>query len=373
MSFSQNDNNNTQNDIPDYIDEISELDLEEPEEIFELSENIDEKSVNSIQILSWKKRYENIPIPSLIVDSSLKVIWFNKSFNEYFNDYISNSNSHLTDYFSSLKDIKKLKVIYNNLNDNSTGYTWKGRVTSKNRKRRSEEANLLITPLDLDENDIPLNFTGVLDIVTDEYRLMLQNMFSSLLRASKSKDNDTGNHIERVNRYSKIVAKYLKEKPEYNEIDEDFIEDIGFLAAMHDVGKIGTPDDILNKKGPLDKWERDIMNEHTKNGAIILSTYPNPMAQRIAIAHHEKWDGTGYPYGINDTMIPLCARIVAIADVYDALRMKRSYKEGFTHKKTKEIIVDLSGTQFDPNIVSCFLEHENEFNEIFSSLDDEKN
>jgi HD-GYP domain-containing protein (c-di-GMP phosphodiesterase class II) len=225
--------------------------------------------------------------------------------------------------------------------------------------------------LDFKDDDTPLNFTGVLDIVTDEYREMLKNMFSSLLEASKLKDNDTGYHIERVNRYSKFMAEELYDKFEYPEIDEDYIEDIGFLAAMHDVGKIGTPDDILNKAGPLEKWERDVMNEHTKNGAYILSTYPNPMAKQIALSHHEKWDGTGYPFGMSNQMIPLCARIVAIADVYDALRMKRSYKESFNHEKTKDIILKLSSTQFDPDIVEFFNKNNAAFDKIFSSLIDD--
>ena len=350
--------------------ELDELDLDEPEEVFEIDDLNQENSVNTIQVLSWKKRYKSIPIPSMIVDNSLKVIWHNEAFSKYFNNYDNSEYSHLTDYFFNLKDVTILKEIYNSLTHKRTGYTWQGRVTSRNKRRRSDVANLIITPLDLNDDDTPINFTGVLDIVTDEYREMLKNMFSSLLEASKLKDNDTGNHIERVNRYSRFIAETLSDQIRYSEIDEDFIEDIGFLAAMHDVGKIGTPDDILNKNGPLETWERDVMNEHTKNGAYILSTYPNPMAKQIALSHHEKWDGTGYPFGMANTMIPLCARIVALADVYDALRMKRSYKGSFSHEKTKDIIVDLSGSHFDPEVIKCFIENDEDFNKIFSSLTD---
>jgi putative two-component system response regulator len=356
-----------------FISEQAEIfEVEEPVEILELDVENTEESVNTLQILSWKKRYKIIPIPSIILNNDLKVIWFNEAFDKYFNDNKYEDFLQLTDYFFNLKDIKILKDIYNSLKDINLGFTWQGRVTSRNRRRRSDVANLLITPLDLDDNDFPLNYTGVLDIVTDEYRQMLQNMFSSLLEASKLKDNDTGNHIERVNRYSKFIAETLLDRIEYPEIDEDFIEDIGFLAAMHDVGKIGTPDDILNKAGPLEKWERDVMNEHTKNGAYILSTYPNPMAKQIALSHHEKWDGSGYPFGMANQMIPLCARIVAISDVYDALRMERSYKKAFSHEKTKEIILSMSGTHFDPDMVKCFIENEYEFDRIFSTLTDKK-
>ena len=140
---------------------------------------------------------------------------------------------------------------------------------------------------------------------------------------------------------------------------------------MHDVGKIGTPDDILNKEGPLDEREWLIMKEHTKNGAFILSTYPNPMAKQIALFHHEKWDGTGYPYQLSETMIPLPARIVSIADVYDALRMERSYKKSFSHQEASEIIIKNRGIHFDPALVDLFIENKDSFNSIFDSLVDD--
>ncbi len=350
------------------LEEIGELD---DTEIILLEKSDDSLTItDSIHISSWKKRFANIPIPSMIFDNTLKVLWHNSTFNKYFNSFNDSEYHHITDYFNNLKDIEILKGIYYNLTHKETGFSWQGRVTSNKKLKRSDIANLLISPLDLTESDIPQSFTGMLDMITGEYREMLRNMFSSLLEASKLKDNDTGNHIQRVNQYSKLLAEYLSMGNIYNEIDKDFIEDIGFLAAMHDVGKIGTPDDILNKAGSLEKWERDVMNEHTKNGAYILSTYPNPMAKQIALSHHEKWDGTGYPFGFSDTMIPLCARIVAIADVYDALRMKRSYKDSFSHKKAMNIILKKSKTHFDPNVVECFSRYHEDFNKIFSGLAD---
>jgi putative two-component system response regulator len=144
----------------------------------------------------------------------------------------------------------------------------------------------------------PTDFVVMFDDFTEENKKLLRSVFLSLLEASKLKDNDTGMHITRVNEYSRLLAQELfKTGGElYKRIDADFIDNIGFLAAMHDVGKIGTPDDILNKEGPLSDWEWTIMREHTKNGAFILSTYPNPMAKEIALSHHEKWNGTGYPF-----------------------------------------------------------------------------
>lgn len=354
------------------MSDLEEL-YEEPDEAEELLEEIsapNETLVNSLQILSWKKRYSKVRFPSVILDKTLNIIWRNESFNHYFSDMEHPDSQNLSDYFTNLKEIKTRKSIYNELKQEETGYAWQGRVTSKNRRRRSDVANIIVSPLEFDDNGSPMYYTGILDVVTGEYRKMLKNMFSSLLEASKLKDNDTGNHIERVNRYSRFIAEQLMDRIEYPEITEDYLEDIGFLAAMHDVGKIGTPDDILNKNGALEPWEREVMNEHTKNGAYILSTYPNPMAKQIALHHHEKWDGTGYPFGMANQMIPLCARIVALADVYDALRMKRSYKEAFSHDKTREIITSLSGTHFDPDIITCFLENELEFDRIYTSLTD---
>ena len=194
-------------------------------------------------------------------------------------------------------------------------------------------------------------YEGIIDNITEENRNLLRGTFLSLLEASKLKDNDTGYHIKRVGEYARIISESLYGNPLYSEIDKEFIDNIHFLAPMHDVGKIGTPDDILNKAGPLNDWEWEVMKEHTINGAYILGTFPSPMAKTIALFHHERWDGKGYPYKVTERMIPLPARIVAIADVYDALRMKRSYKEPFTHEATVKEIEQEAGKHFDPDLV----------------------
>jgi len=351
------------------LEEIYDI-PDEPEEVMDLSDPVDHILPDSVETESWTDRYERVEVPSIILDRNLNILWNNAAFAQIFNESTQQQNLHITDYFYNLKEIDTLKDIYHNLNNEKTGFSWKGRVLTKNRRTRSDVANIIIIPLNLNNSKKPEIFSAVLDIVTDEYRQMLRNMFSSLLEASKLKDNDTGNHIERVNQYSKLIAEVLKEEGNHQEIDEDYLEDIGFLAAMHDVGKIGTPDDILNKAGLLEPWEREVMNEHTKNGAYILSTYPNPMAKKIALHHHEKWDGTGYPFGMANQMIPLCARIVALADVYDALRMKRSYKDSLDHQKTKEIIENLSGSHFDPEITRIFLNNDQAFDRIYTSLTD---
>jgi putative two-component system response regulator len=136
------------------------------------------------------------------------------------------------------------------------------------------------------------------------------------------------------------------------------------------VGKIGTPDDILNKEGPLSDWEWTVMQEHTKNGAFILSTYPNPMAKEIALSHHEKWNGSGYPFQLEGIMIPLAARIVSIADVYDALRMERSYKPAFPHEVTVEKMKEGRGIQFDPDLIDVFISIHEDFDKLFEKNQD---
>ncbi len=170
--------------------------------------------------------------------------------------------------------------------------------------------------------------------------------------------------------YSKSFANKLFDNPDYPEVNTEFIENILFLAPMHDVGKIGTPDDILTKPSSLNSSEWKIMKEHTINGAYILKAYPDPMAAQIATFHHEKWNGNGYPYGVSGSDIPLPARIVSIADVYDALRMKRSYKDEFSHKKAQEIITKDAGSHFDPYLVELFNNNNREFESIYEKLKD---
>jgi putative two-component system response regulator len=231
---------------------------------------------------------------------------------------------------------------------------------------------MLILPVfkTLGEISPPIAYACIFDNISEEYKQILKITFMSLLEASKLKDNDTGRHIDRVNTYSKVLAVTLYGDPRYEQVNHEFIEDISFLAGMHDVGKIGTPDDILNKPSSLNEWEREIMKEHTKNGAFILSTYPNPMAKEIALYHHEHWDGSGYPYGWMKEMIPLSARIVAVADYYDALRMDRNYKKAVTHEQAVQKMIEEKGKYFDPFLIDRFLLIEGEFEKIFNELKD---
>ena len=171
-----------------------------------------------------------------------------------------------------------------------------------------------------------------------------------LARAAEFRDDDTGKHIIRIGNFSASIAKEMG-------LSEHDVETILYAAPMHDVGKIATPDAILRKPHSLDDDEWEIMQQHCRHGAQILEGSDSELlqvAEKIALTHHEKWDGTGYPGGLRGTEIPIAGRITAIADVFDALTSKRPYKEPFTIEKSFEIIRESRGSHFDPDVVDAF-------------------
>ena len=172
----------------------------------------------------------------------------------------------------------------------------------------------------------------------------------SLATAAEAKDTDTAVHINRIQSYSHALALKLGMGP-------DEAEEIGYSSIMHDVGKIAVPDEILKKKGRLTVEEFEIMKRHTTHGEKILSDRPFFfVARQIARSHHEKWDGAGYPDGISGVQIPIAARIVAVADVFDALTSVRPYKAAWSMEEAIEEIIKLSGSHFDPAIVKAWTE-----------------
>jgi hypothetical protein len=310
--------------------------------------------------------------PAGILDESLAFIHKNQALKRLLKEFEYPPHASFIRVFGPVMDKASLQALYRDTKDAGRGYGWKGTI-----RHRTHSAGSLITKVHLlpywveaDSKEAPSAWVVLFDDITDEKKEFLRGMFSSLLQASKLKDNDTGRHIERVNLYSERLARAMYGDERWPEIDFDFVEHIGFLAAMHDVGKIGTPDDILNKQGSLNEFEWNIMKEHTINGAFILSSYPDPMAKQIAQSHHERYDGSGYPYNLVGDMIPLPARIVAITDVYDALRMKRSYKEPFDHSRAALLIEADSGKHFDPVIVLVFRKISKDFNKIYEANKD---
>ncbi len=174
-----------------------------------------------------------------------------------------------------------------------------------------------------------------------------------LVLAAEYKDRDTGAHIERMGRYSEVLAKGLQLAPRA-------IEVIRHASPMHDVGKLGIPDAVLLKTGQLDPEEWEVMQQHTIIGVKILHGSQSPVLQAgeiIALSHHERWDGSGYPNAIGGQEIPIQARICAVADVFDALTSNRHYRDALPNQTVYEMIESQKGRHFDPNIVSVFLEN----------------
>ena len=196
-----------------------------------------------------------------------------------------------------------------------------------------------------------------------------------LAKLAEYRDPDTGAHLERIRNYCRLIAQELATREKFKGIiDEKYIDLIYKSSPLHDIGKVGIPDNILLKADRLTPEEFEIMKRHTVIGGDAITAAENrlgankgsflTMGKEIAYCHHEKFDGSGYPYGFKGDKIPLSARIMALADVYDALTNKRVYKEAWIHKDTREIIIKNSGKHFDPDIVEAFLRMEGEFIKI---------
>lgn len=192
---------------------------------------------------------------------------------------------------------------------------------------------------------------------------------------AETRDNETGNHIIRTQNYVKILAEALRKHPRFVDL-LDRHENITLLyksAPLHDIGKVGIPDNILLKPGKLDPDEWEIMKTHPQLGWEAITRAEKNLeaswpflnfAKEIAYSHHEKWDGTGYPQGLSGDAIPISARLMALADVYDALISRRVYKSGMSHTQAMEIISEGRGKHFDPDVLDAFIRIETSFHEI---------
>lgn len=221
-----------------------------------------------------------------------------------------------------------------------------------------------------DPEELQVRLRAAERIVSLESRDLL---IFSLAKLAEWRDSETGAHLERMREYSRMLAHQLSLTPKYRDvIDADYIRTIFITSPLHDIGKVGIPDQILLKPGRLTPEEYDVMKQHAMIGCNTLDAalqgHPSAgylrLARDIARSHHERYDGTGYPDGLAGEDIPLCGRIVAVADVYDALTTKRVYKDAFPHETAREIILEGSGAHFDPDVVQAFLDREQDFIDV---------
>jgi|GEM_PF-525902 len=204
-------------------------------------------------------------------------------------------------------------------------------------------------------------------------------MIFALSKLAESRDTDTGLHLERVREYCRVLATELALRPEFAQaINAEFIELVYRASPLHDIGKVAIPDNILRKPARLTPEEFAVMRTHAELGGGTLrqvaQEYPGnrlvSVGIEIAEGHHEKWDGTGYPRGLSGVAIPLPARIVALADVFDALTSRRPYKEPFSVEEARRLILEGRGSHFDPAMVDAFITVEGEFHRIAAEMGD---
>jgi len=215
---------------------------------------------------------------------------------------------------------------------------------------------------------------------TQQLQVTRDTTILTLASLAETRDNETGAHILRTQRYVRALAQQLCSHPRYHdELDDETIDLLYKSAPLHDIGKVGIPDAILLKPGKLTKEEFDIMKGHAQIGADALKVAEDQLGENsflrlarvISLSHHEKWDGSGYPAGISGESIPLAGRLMAVADVYDALITKRVYKPAFSHQKAMDIIHEGRGAHFDPNVIDALDAIEDQFIEIANQFSDE--
>ena len=209
-----------------------------------------------------------------------------------------------------------------------------------------------------------VNYSNQLESAHQELKYAYLDTINRLVAATEYKDEDTGDHIVRISRYCTLIAQKMG-------LPDETVELIQYASPMHDIGKIGIPDHILLKPDRLTKEEFDIVKNHTTIGAAILEAARSEvlqMSREIALTHHEKYNGRGYPQGLSGSNIPVSGRIVAIADTFDALTSRRPYKEPYPIDVAVDIILSEKGAHFDPEIADVFLENIEEIREIRNTI-----
>lgn len=215
---------------------------------------------------------------------------------------------------------------------------------------------------------------------TRELGMLQEATIVALASLAETRDNETANHVRRTQNYVRLLAQELRKDPDYaSVITDSWLDSLYRSSALHDIGKVGIPDRILLKPGKLTPEEFEIMKTHSRLGSDAIAAAERhlgtessflAMAGEIALSHHEKWDGSGYPLGLAGEAIPLVARLMALADVYDALISKRVYKAAFSHEKAVSIIREGRGSHFDPRVVDAFEKVLDRFDALARQLPD---
>lgn len=232
--------------------------------------------------------------------------------------------------------------------------------------------------LEVLSNSLAISFKN--SMMNDE---LLYSSVIALTKLAEARDHETGHHINRIQHYSKAIAQYLEEDGFYlDQMGVNFETDIFRFSPMHDIGKVGIPDHILLKPEKLTEDEWIVMKQHPIYGAEVLRVAEDNLNRKgkslfklgieIAENHHEKWNGKGYPYQKSKEEIPLCARIIAVADVFDALTSNRPYKTAFSFEESFDMIVSERGQHFDPSIIDCLLNHKDEFYQLYVKMREDR-
>ena len=216
---------------------------------------------------------------------------------------------------------------------------------------------------------------------TRQLQITQEATIHAMASLAEWRDSETGEHIQRTRAYIRALAEHMSKQPNHAaELDSDAIYWLDLSAPLHDVGKVGIADAILRKPGKLTSEEYNAIKEHTVLGRAVLAKAEQmlggnsflQMASDIAYCHHERWDGKGYPQGLKGDAIPLAARLMSVADVYDALTSKRVYKPPMTHEEASRIILEGRGTQFDPDVVDAFDALQDTFRQIATEMADDQ-
>ena len=256
------------------------------------------------------------------------------------------------------------------------------KLETEDARKQLEQANAILKNNEHDLSQKVHERTALLQQKSEENAAIKDTTILALSSLAETRDNETGNHIRRTQHYVRTLAMKLRDHPRFRGfLTNENIEMLYKIAPLHDIGKVGIPDRILHKPGKLTAEEFEIMKTHTILGGNAISGAENmssvrnspflKAARQIAIGHHEKWDGSGYPFALSGEGISIPARLMALADVYDAMSCRRVYKSAIGHDEVADIIIGGKEKHFDPDVVDAFVSAISEFKEIAARYRDE--